>query len=113
MFVSLFYLPFFFGDGTNSALGLADRVLHLVFSAVFTFTIAFFVHRERKRRQDAEREKYLAGIGQAATAIVHDLKNPFIAILGLGHRIQEGKVNTDAAVQVIMNSVWKHGTDRQ
>ncbi len=102
--VSLFYLPFFFGDGTNSALGLADRVLHLVFSGVFTFTIAFFVDRERKRRQEAEREKYLAGIGQAATTIVHDLKNPLIAILGLGQRIQEGKVNTNAAVQVIMNS---------
>jgi two-component system, NtrC family, sensor histidine kinase HydH len=102
--VSLFYLPFFFGDGANSALGLADRVLHLIFSGVFTFTIAFFVDRERKRGQEAEREKYLAGIGQVATAIVHDLKNPLIAILGLGQRIQEGKVNTDAAVQVIMNS---------
>jgi two-component system sensor histidine kinase HydH len=102
--VSLLYLPFFFGGGTNSVLGLADRVLHLVFSGVFTFTTAFFVDHERKGRQEAEREKYLAGIGQAATTIVHDLKNPLIAILGLGQRIQEGKVNIDAAVEVIMNS---------
>ncbi len=104
--VSLLYLPFFFGDGTNSVLSLADKVLHLVFSGVFTFTTALFVDHERKRRQEAEREKYLAGIGQAATTIVHDLKNPLIAILGLGQRIQEGKVNIDAAAQVIMNSAW-------
>ncbi len=102
--ISLLYLPFFFGDGTNSLLGLADRVLHLVFSGVFTFTTAFFVDHERKRRQEEEREKYLAGIGQAATTIVHDLKNPLIAILGLGQRIQDGKVNIDAAVEVIMSS---------
>ncbi|MFC1833516.1 PAS domain-containing sensor histidine kinase [Thermodesulfobacteriota bacterium] len=102
--VSLLYLPLFFVNGTDSVLGLADRVLHLVFSGVFTFTTAFLVDNERKRRQEAEREKYLAGIGQAATTIVHDLKNPLIAILGLGQRIQEGKVDVDAAVQVIINS---------
>ena len=102
--VSLLYLPFFFGGWTTSALSMADRVLHLVFSGIVTFTAAFFVDRERKKRQQAEREKYLAGIGQAATMIVHDLKNPLISILGFGRRIQEGKGNTDAAVQVIMDS---------
>ena len=103
--VSLLYLPFFFvGDWTVSALGVADRALHLVFSGIFTFTAAFFVDRERKRRQQVEREKYLAGIGQAATTIVHDLKNPLIAILGFGRRIQERKGDIDAAATVIMDS---------
>jgi two-component system, NtrC family, sensor histidine kinase HydH len=104
VFVSLLYLPFFFGDWTTSLLGVADRVLHLVFSGIFTFTAAFFVDRERKKRQQAERETYLAGIGQAATTIVHDLRNPLIAILGFGRRLQEGKGNIDTAVQVIMDS---------
>jgi two-component system, NtrC family, sensor histidine kinase HydH len=102
--VSLLYLPFFFGNWTTSVLGVADRVLHLVLSGIFTLTAGFFVDRERKRRQQAEREKYLAGVGQAATTIVHDLKNPLITILGFGRRIQEGKGNIDTAVQVIMDS---------
>ena len=102
--VSLWYLPFFFGNWTTSVLGVADRVLHLAFSGMFTLTAGFFVDRERKRRQRAEKEKYLAGVGQAATTIVHDLKNPLITILGFGRRIQEGKGNIDAAVQMIMDS---------
>jgi two-component system, NtrC family, sensor histidine kinase HydH len=102
--VSLLYLSFFFGNWTTSILGLADRVLHLVFSGIFTLTAGFYVDRERKRGQRAEREKYLAGVGQAATTIVHDLKNPLITILGFGRRIQEGKGNIDGAVQMIMDS---------
>jgi two-component system, NtrC family, sensor histidine kinase HydH len=102
--VSLLYAPFFFGDWTTSSLGVTDRVLHLAFSGIFTFTADYFVNRERKRRQHAEREKYLAGIGQAAATIVHDLKNPIIVILGFGRRIQDGKGNIGAAVQAIMDS---------
>ncbi len=104
--VSLLYLLFFFGNWTTSILGMAERVLHLVFSGMFTLTACFIVDRERKRRQQTEREQYLAGIGQAATTIVHDLKNPLITILGFGRRIQEGKGNIDSAVQIIMDSAW-------
>jgi two-component system, NtrC family, sensor histidine kinase HydH len=102
--VSLLYAPFFFGDWMISALGLADRVLHLVFSGIFAFTAGFFIDHERRKRQQAERERYLMSIGQAATTIVHDLKNPLITILGFGQRIHEGKGNVDAAIRVIMDS---------
>jgi signal transduction histidine kinase len=102
--VSLLYLPFFFGNWTTSVLGVADRVLHLVLSGIFTLTAGFLLDLERKRKQQVEKEKYLAGVGQAATTIVHDLKIPLIVILGFGRRIQAGKGNIDAAVQVIMDS---------
>jgi two-component system, NtrC family, sensor histidine kinase HydH len=102
--VSLLYSPFFFGDWTISALSVMDRVLHLVFSGIFALAAGFFVDRERKRREQAEREKYLAGVGLAATTIVHDLRNQLFKILGFGQRLEEGKGNTDAAVRVIMNS---------
>ncbi len=104
LLVSFLYLPFFFGGWTTSSLAVADRLLHLVFSGVFTVTAGFFVERERKRRQQTEREKYLAGIGQVATTIVHDLKNPLITILGFARRIREGKGNIDTAAQAIADS---------
>lgn len=104
VFVSLLYLPFFFGGWTTSTLGMADRLLHLIFSGIFTFTAGFFVDREKKRRQQIERERYLASIGQVATTIVHDLKNPLITILGFARRILEGKGNVDTAAQAITDS---------
>ena len=102
--VSLLYLPFFFGGWTTSALGVAERLLHLIFSGIFTVTAGFFVDREKKRRQQVERERYLASIGQVSTAIVHDLKNPLITILGFARRIREGKGNVDTAAQAITDS---------
>ena len=102
--VSLLYLPFFFGEWMTSGLGVVDRVLHLIFSGVFTFTAGFFVDRERKRRQQIEREQYLASLGQVATTIVHDLKNPLITILGFARRIREGKGNIDTAAQAITDA---------
>ena len=102
--VSLLYLPFFFGGWAASSLAVADRLLHLIFSGIFTVTAGFFVEREKKGRQQAEREKYLAGIGQVATTIIHDLKNPLITILGFARRIRERKGDTDTAAQAIIDS---------
>jgi two-component system sensor histidine kinase HydH len=102
--VSLLYLPFFFGGWTTSTLGVADRVLHLIFSGVFALSAGFFIDREKKRRQQAERERYLINIGQVASTIVHDLKNPLITILGFARRILEGKGNIDTAAQAITDS---------
>lgn len=104
VFVSLLYLPFFFGDFTSSSLITADRLLHLIFSGIFTFIGGFLVDRENKRQQQAEREQYLVSIGQVATTIVHDLKNPLITILGFARRIHEGKGNIDAASEAIIDS---------
>lgn len=104
IFVSLLYLPFFLGDWSGASFAVADRVLHLIFSGIFTFTAGFLVDREKKLRQQAEREQYLVSIGQVATTIVHDLKNPLITILGFARRIQEQKGNPVEAAQTIFES---------
>lgn len=102
--VSLAYAPFFFGIWTTSSLALLDRFLHLLFSGIFAFLAGFLIDRERQQRRQSEKDRYLAGIGQMATTIVHDLKNPLITILAFSKRIQEGKGNLDKAVHAIWDS---------
>jgi signal transduction histidine kinase len=102
--VSILYTPFFFGSWVDSPLAMADRLLHLIFSGIFAFTAGYLVDREKKIRQRAEREQYLVSIGQVATTIVHDLKNPLITILGFAKRIREGKEDIDIAAETIIDS---------
>jgi signal transduction histidine kinase len=102
--VSLAYAPFFFGIWTTSSLALLDRFLHMLFSGVFAFLAGFLIDREREQRKRSEKDRYLAGIGQAATTIVHDLKNPLISILGFAKRIREGKGEIGKAAEAIWES---------
>jgi signal transduction histidine kinase len=102
--VSLAYAPFFFGIWTTSSLAFLDRFLHLLFSGIFAFLAGFLIDRERQQRRQSEKDRYLAGIGQMATTIVHDLKTPLITILAFSKRIQEGKGNVDKAVHAIWDS---------
>lgn len=104
LFVSAAYLPFFFGTWTTTFPELMDRVLHLVFTGVFASVACFLAERERKKRQQAEQERYLVGIGQVATVIVHDLKNPLISILGFARRIREGKGDVALGARTIEDS---------
>ena len=104
LFVSAAYLPFFFGAWTTTVPEVMDRVLHLVFTGIFASVAYFLAERERKNHQQAEQERYLAGLGQAATVIVHDLKNPLISILGFARRIREGKGDVTQAALIIEDS---------
>lgn len=104
LFVSIFYLPYFLGNWTTTFLDLIDRLLHLLFSAMFVLLAGLLVDRDKRKQKQLERDQYLAGLGQMAAAIVHDLKNPLITILGFARRIQAGKTNMDTAVQRIIDS---------
>lgn len=101
---SLFYLPFFFGQWSVTHLDTLDRMFHLLFSGMFALLAGFLIDRDRSLQKLAEEDRSLRGIGQAATAIVHDLKNPLITILGFAKRIREGKGNPADAAQVIVQS---------
>lgn len=107
LFVSAAYLPFFFGTWVATVPDLVDRVLHLLFTAVFASFAYFIAERDRKNHLQAEQERYLAGIGQVATVIVHDLKNPLISILGFARRIREGKGDFTLGAQTIEDSAQK------
>lgn len=81
-----------------------DRVLHLLFSGLVGLLAGILVDRLKKRHRQTEQERYFSGIGQVATVIVHDLKNPLISIQGFARRIQEGKGDTALAALTITNS---------
>jgi len=104
LFVSAAYLPFFFGNWTTTFPALMDRVLHLVLTGIFASVAYFLAERERNKHREAERERYLAGIGQVATVIAHDLKNPLISIMGFARRIREGKGDSTLGAQTIEES---------
>lgn len=104
LFTSLLYLPFFFGNWTTSFLSLIDRLLHILFSGVFSILAGYLVDRERKQQKELGKKQYLASIGQVATTIVHDLKNPLIVILGFAKRIRDGKGNAGESAQTIIES---------
>jgi len=104
LFVSAAYLPFFFSPWTMSVAGSVDRFLHLSLSGVVVFVVGLLVERERRQSEQVQRDRYLAGIGQVATVIVHDLKNPLMSILGFTRRIREGKGDVALAAQTIEDS---------
>jgi signal transduction histidine kinase len=104
LFVSVAYLPFCFGSWATSFPEVADRLLHLVSTGIFVIVACFLAERIRKNRQQAEQDRYLAGIGQVAAVIVHDLKNPLVSILGFARRIREGKGDSVIGAKTIEDS---------
>jgi len=102
LFVSIIYLPIVFTSWTSTI--LFDKILHVVFSGVIAFLAGFLVDRENKLRKQAEKDRYLAGVGRVSTVIVHDLKNPLTAILGFAKRIKEGKGTPATAAETIIDS---------
>jgi signal transduction histidine kinase len=60
--------------------------------------------RYRRHQKQFEKDRYLAGLGQVAAVIVHDLRNPLISIIGFAKRIREGKGEISAAARVIEES---------
>lgn len=104
LFVFVLYLPYILMNWTGIFITEANRFLHILLQCLFAFFAGFLIDRDRKHREQLEKERYLAGIGQVATTIVHDLKNPLITILGFAKRIQEGKGETKSAVRTIIDS---------
>jgi len=98
------YLPYVIMTWPGSLFNETNRLLPLLLQGLFAVMAGYLVDRDRKQRTQLERDRYLADVGRIATVIVHDLKNPLIAIEGFARRIKEGKGKTDTAVQVILNS---------
>ncbi len=103
--ILLLYLPVLFSGTAGSPVELLNKVIHLSFSGVFSTLIGYLVQRERHTRKQAEEAKYLAGVGQAAASIVHDLKNPLIVASGFAQRIQAGKGNPGSNIQPVIESL--------
>lgn len=104
LLISAAYVTLVWGDQTANFPWGADRVLHLAFTGLFAVVAGKLVDRDRKKSRQIGQERYFAGIGQASTVIVHDLKNPLISIQGFARRIQEGKGDIPQAAQTIAES---------
>jgi signal transduction histidine kinase len=104
LLISFLYLPYMAGTWTDAILFETKRVLFLLFSGVFSFLAGYLVDRDSRRKKQLEKERYLAGLGQVSSAIVHDLKNPLITIEGFARRLQHGKGNQTTAIQAIIDS---------
>jgi signal transduction histidine kinase len=104
LFVLGALMPYMLLYWSGDFLSEADTFLHLALQGFFGLFAGFLIDRDKRRGKQMEKERYLAGLGQVATTIVHDLKNPLITILGYARRIKEGKGNTEGAVQAIMDA---------
>jgi two-component system sensor histidine kinase HydH len=104
LFMALLYLPYMVDSWTGQFIFETNRVLFLLFSAIFSFIAGFLVDRDRRRKKQVEKERYLSGLGRAAATIVHDLKNPLLSIQLSARRIEKGKGDTSVALRAILDS---------
>ncbi len=102
--VFVFDLPFVIEGWTGAFASEISRLLHLGLQGLFAIFAGYLIDRERRAREQAEKAMCLASIGQAAAAILHDLKNPLTTILGFSKRIKDRKGNADEAIDIVMNS---------
>ncbi len=102
--VSVLYIPHIILNWTGTLSFTLNKLLHALISGLFAFLAGFLVDREKKLREQSEKDRYLAGLGQAAAAIVHDLKNPLISIMGFARRLRQGKGEVSTASDIIVRS---------
>lgn len=107
LFVAALYSPFIFLTSSGSILPLLDRLLYVSMLAIVALISGLLVDRQRKVRSQAEKTKYLASLGEAASAIVHELKNPLITIEGFARRLREKKIDPGEAADIIAHSAGK------
>ncbi len=105
LLVFILYLPYVIMTWPGALLYETNQLLPLLLQGLFAVMAGYLVDRDRKQRYQLERDRYLADVGRITTVIVHDLKNPLIAIGGFARRIQGGKGKTSISVQVILDSV--------
>jgi signal transduction histidine kinase len=104
IFVTSFYIPYIIINWSGTYLFVVNQLFHAIFSGSFAVIAGVLVDREKKRRQQAEKNRYLVRLGQAAAAIVHDLRNPLISILGFARRIHQEKGDIKVASQIVLKS---------
>ncbi len=110
LLVFALYMPYIVISWSGSFASEANKFLHLLLQGILGVTAGILIDRDRRTRIQLQKSRYLSGIGQAASAIVHDLRNPLVSILGFAKRIQEGKGKQESNIQEIIDSA--HGMER-
>jgi two-component system sensor histidine kinase HydH len=107
LLVFVLYFPYVLMTWPGPVLNETNRLLPLLLQGSFAVVAGYLVDRGKKQRAQLEKNRYLTEIGRVSTVIVHDLKNPLIAILGFAQRLKEGRGKVDSAAQAILNSAEK------
>jgi len=105
--VSVLYVPYIYLNWTGDISFAANKLSHAFFSGAVALIAGLLVDRERKIRSQSEKEHYLASLGRASAAIVHDLRSPLITVAGFARRIHDEKGNIREESQLIMNAARK------
>jgi signal transduction histidine kinase len=105
--VSVLYIPHMVLNWESSSTFIANQVLHAVFSGAFAIVAGLLVDREKTLRQQSEKDHYLASLGRASAAIVHDLKTPLITIAGFAKRISKDMGDVKEDSELILTSAMK------
>lgn len=107
IFVTALYAPYVIINWSGTQLFLINKLIHALISGSIAIMAGVLVDRERKNRQQLEKERYLASLGRASAAIVHDLKTPLISIDGFANRIYKEKGDIKEESQFIIRAANK------
>jgi signal transduction histidine kinase len=107
--ICVIYVPYAVKVSTGTWFSLASHSIHILFPAFFGLLVGFLVDLERKRRLEVEKNRYLAGLGQAGAALVHDLRNPLTIIHWYTERIEEGEGDAQVAARKINEAAARIG----
>ncbi|MBI4767785.1 MAG: HAMP domain-containing histidine kinase, partial [Deltaproteobacteria bacterium] len=99
--IALIYFPFLMDIWKGSWLFLTERGIHIFFPALFGLLIGFLRDVEKKRAGELGKIRYLASLGQAGAALVHDLRSPIVTIRGFANRIEQGKDDPQLSAKMI------------
>jgi len=102
--VLILYFPYIFIVWHVKTLFLAEDLVHTLFLGLFAFVAGFLSTREARYRKQSARDQYLTALGRAAAAVAHDLRNPLTAVTAFAKRIHDGKEDSKAAAEFIMNA---------
>jgi signal transduction histidine kinase len=105
--VSVLYAPYIYLNWTGGFSFAANKLSHAFFSGAIAIVAGFLADREKKLRIQSEKDHYLASLGRASAAIVHDLRSPLISVAGFAKRINEEKGDAREESQYILNSARK------
>jgi signal transduction histidine kinase len=101
------YAPYLVYTWTGSWFVLLVHSVHVIFPAFLGVVVGFLIELQTKKNAELERNRYLAGLGQAGAALVHDLRNPVITIRGFSKRIEQGKGDTQMSAKIIGEAVQR------
>lgn len=99
--IILLNIPSLAANWNMSWMFLTGRGINVIFPTIFGLLIGFLMDLERKQAGELEKSRYLACLGQAGAALVHDLKNPVITIRGFARRLENGKGDFQDSARII------------